>query len=150
VNFFHQWWPELLQDDKNPFLYVFETPLIVARKAKQSKYWYNEDYHKFDSEAHKGWDITRAKGLAALKKPDWKMLLAEPKLIDDGDLKESSMTVTSRKRSTCCSTSKRGPMTAKKNGWVKLRARPLTSPRMVAGSRPSRIRLMPTRTPSTA
>jgi DNA gyrase/topoisomerase IV subunit B len=34
VNFFHQWWPELLQDEKNPFLYVFETPLIVARKAK--------------------------------------------------------------------------------------------------------------------
>lgn len=92
VNFFYTWWPELLQDESKPFLYVFETPLIIATKGKQSKYWYNDDYDQFDNDDYKGWEITRAKGLAALKKPDWATLLADPKLIpitDDGNLKES-------------------------------------------------------------
>ncbi len=92
INFFYQWWPELFQDENKPFIYVFETPLIVARKGKEVKYWYNDDYHNFDSDKFKGWDIVRAKGLAALKKADWKILLDKPRLIpiiDDGKLKES-------------------------------------------------------------
>lgn len=92
VNFFYQWWPELFEDKRNPFLYVFETPLIVARKGKVAKFWFNDDYDQFDSDAYKGWEVTRAKGLAALHKPDWKILLAEPKLtpiVDDGELKEA-------------------------------------------------------------
>lgn len=92
VNFFYQWWPELFEDQKNPFLHVFETPLIIARKGKTVKFWYNDDYDKFSGDAHKGWDVTRAKGLAALHKPDWKILLNEPKLTpitDDGQLKDS-------------------------------------------------------------
>jgi DNA gyrase/topoisomerase IV subunit B len=91
VNFFYQWWPELFADESKPFLYVFETPLIIATKGKQTKYWYNDDYDSFDSDDYKGWEVTRAKGLAALKKPDWQRLLAEPKLTpitDDGELKE--------------------------------------------------------------
>lgn len=92
VNFFFTWWPELLQDPAKPFLYVFETPLIIATKGKQSRYWYNDDYEQFNNDEYKGWEITRAKGLAALKKPDWATLLADPKLIpitDDGNLAES-------------------------------------------------------------
>jgi DNA gyrase/topoisomerase IV subunit B len=91
VNFFYQWWPELFQDEKNPFLYVFETPLIIARRGKVVKFWYNDDYHKFDGDEFKGWDVTRAKGLAALAKPDWKLLLSDPRatpLTDDGELSE--------------------------------------------------------------
>lgn len=92
VNFFYQFWPELFENPDKPFIYIFETPLIIARKGKQVKYWYNDDYDKFDPEKFKGWDITRAKGLAALKKPDWKVLHAEPRLVpivDDGGLKDA-------------------------------------------------------------
>jgi DNA gyrase/topoisomerase IV subunit B len=92
VNFFYQWWPELFEDEKKPFLYVFETPLIVARKGKEFKYWYNDDYDTFSSDNYKGWEVTRAKGLAALKKPDWKVLLADPKVLpitDDGKLRDA-------------------------------------------------------------
>lgn len=92
VNFFYTLWPELLQDKDKPFLYVFDTPLIIAVKGKQRKYWYNDNYAEFDAEAHKGWDITRAKGLAALKRDDWKYVLANPKVrtvVDDGNLKEA-------------------------------------------------------------
>lgn len=92
VNFFYTLWPDLFDPAKPPFIYVFDTPLIIAVKGKQRKYWYNEDYDQFDPEEWKGWEITRAKGLAALKREDWKYVLANPKLrpiVDDGHLKEA-------------------------------------------------------------
>ncbi len=94
VNFFYQCWPELFDPEKSPFIYVFNTPLIIAIKGKQRKYWYSEDYDNFDPEKHKGWEIIRAKGLARLKKEDWKQILEKPEekaipIIDDGRLKET-------------------------------------------------------------
>lgn len=92
VNFFYTLWPDLFDPSREPFIYVFDTPLIIAVKGKQRKYWFNENYDEFNSEAHKGWEITRAKGLAALKKDDWKYALANPKvqpITDDGNLKDS-------------------------------------------------------------
>lgn len=91
VNFFYQLWPELF-DANDPFLYVFDTPLIIATKGKQKKYWFNDDYATFDQDQYKGWEITRAKGLAALRKPDWINMLAEPRatpITDDGGLREA-------------------------------------------------------------
>ena len=92
VNFFYTVWPELFDPEKPPFIYMFDTPLIIAVKGKQRKYWYNDNYHDFDSESFKGWDITRAKGLAALKTDDWKWVLTNPKatpVTDDGELKKA-------------------------------------------------------------
>lgn len=89
VNFFYQLWPELF-DPTNPFIYVFDTPLIIAAKGKQRRYWYKDNYHEFDQVEMKGWEITRAKGLAALRKIDWQNALAEPRvtpIVDDGELK---------------------------------------------------------------
>jgi DNA gyrase/topoisomerase IV subunit B len=100
TNFFFSCWPELF-DGTKPFLHVFETPLIIAVKGKQRKYWYADNYEKFDAEAHKGWEITRAKGLAALKKDDWKYVLANPKLIpivNDGKLSDSLDMIFNTKR----------------------------------------------------
>lgn len=91
VNFFYTLWPELF-DPERPFIYVFDTPLIVAVKGKTRKYWFNDNYGDFDPEDYKGWEITRAKGLAALKRDDWRAALANPKvqpIVDDGKLKES-------------------------------------------------------------
>lgn len=91
TNFFHYCWPELFEPG-NPFINVFETPLIIAVKGKQRKYWYADNYDQFNPDDYnksKGWDVTRAKGLAALKKDDWKYVLENPKLIpivEDGEL----------------------------------------------------------------
>jgi DNA gyrase/topoisomerase IV subunit B len=88
VNYFYQLWPELF-DPKSPFLYIFQTPFIIAKKGKVKKYWYSDDYDTFSSDEYKGWEITRAKGLAALKKDDWQAELAKPRVtpvVDDGDL----------------------------------------------------------------
>ena len=91
TNFFYLNWPELF-DSANPIIHVFETPLIIAAKGKDRKYWYADDVEKFDNDKYRGWEITRAKGLAQLKEVDWKFALAHPKsfpLIDDGELAES-------------------------------------------------------------
>lgn len=92
VNFFYTYWKELFDPKQEPFIYVFDTPLIIATKGKNIKYWYNDDIHTFDSDKLKGWEITRAKGLAALKKHDWEEVLKNPKLIpivDDGKLSDA-------------------------------------------------------------
>jgi len=92
INFFYTLWPELFDPQKAPFIYLFDTPLIVAAKAKTRKYWYSDNYDEFDSENYSkknGWDVTRAKGLAALKQEDWGWVLENPKaraVVDDGNL----------------------------------------------------------------
>lgn len=89
VGVFYEYWPELFEPTKPAFLHVFETPLLIAVKGKNRKYWYNNDYHTFDPEKFKGWEIVRAKGLAALEREDWRYVLKNPKLVpivDDGKL----------------------------------------------------------------
>jgi DNA gyrase subunit B len=92
VNFFYTFWKELFDSNLPPFIYIFDTPLIIAVKGKTRKFWYNDNIEDFNGDDYKGWEITRAKGLAALKKEDWKQILLAPKLIpiiDDGKLDES-------------------------------------------------------------
>jgi DNA gyrase/topoisomerase IV subunit B len=87
-NFFYTCWPELFDPEK-PYIYSFDTPLIIAVKGKQRRYWYADDYSNFNAEKFNGWDITRAKGLAALVREDWQHILANPRvvsIVDDGHL----------------------------------------------------------------
>jgi DNA gyrase/topoisomerase IV subunit B len=91
-NFFYTCWPELFDPTRPPYIYAFNTPLIIAVKGKQRRYWYADDYRQFDPAKFTGWDITRAKGLAALVKEDWQHVLAHPRavpLVDDGQLREA-------------------------------------------------------------
>ena len=92
VAFFHTHWPELFMDSENPFIFDFDTPLVILVKGKDRQYVYDSDYSKFDPSEWKGWQIIRAKGLARLTQADWKSLLGTPKLVpllDDGKLSES-------------------------------------------------------------
>lgn len=85
-------YPELFQDADNPFVYVFETPLIILSKGKERRYFYNNNISSFSPDKFRGWDTVRAKGLAALKKEDWKAVLANPTLhpiVDDGSMKDA-------------------------------------------------------------
>jgi DNA gyrase/topoisomerase IV subunit B len=99
VNFFYRYWPELFDPDKPPFIYLLDTPLIVATKGKIHRFWYNDDVDKFDPEKYKGWEIIRAKGLAALTKDDWKIILKAPQIrpiLDDGGLAQALDTIFSQ------------------------------------------------------
>ena len=92
TNFFYTYWPELFDKDKEPIFYVFNTPFIIARKGNQTKYWYSHNYQEFIPDEYKGWELTRAKGLAALEKNDWVYSLQNPDLyaiVDDGKMNES-------------------------------------------------------------
>jgi len=92
VAFFHTHWPELFMDSNNPFIFDFDTPLVILVKGKDRQYVYDSDYANFDPSDWKGWQIIRAKGLARLTQADWKTLLVAPKLVpllDDGKLSES-------------------------------------------------------------
>lgn len=92
INFFYTFWPELFQDQENPFLNIFQTPFVIAEKSGKKNYWYAHDYNTFDPEKWKGWSITRAKGLGTLVKEDWKYSIDNPVLepiYDDGNLKDS-------------------------------------------------------------
>lgn len=92
TNFFYSYWPELFDASKDPVFYVFNTPFVIARKGKQNKYWYSHNYDDFEPAKYKGWEITRAKGLAALEEDDWIYSLKNPDLyaiVEDGEMKES-------------------------------------------------------------
>ena len=92
VNILFTYWPELFEDKANPFVNIFMTPYIIARKGKENKYWYGDDYASFDPEKNKGWEITRAKGLSSLRPVDWKYSLQNPNLlpiVNDPDMAET-------------------------------------------------------------
>lgn len=103
VNFFYTFWPELFDKD-DPFLSLYQTPLIIAHKGKNTKYWYADNYDDFDSKQFNkktGWEVTRAKGLGSLESDDWIHCLANPNLFevyDDGELKESLDLIFNSKR----------------------------------------------------
>ena len=89
VNYFYQTWPDLF-NPKSPFIYVFQTPFIIAKKGKLRKYWYSDNHGDFKPDDFRGWEITRAKGLAAMNDVDWENAFAKPRLtpiVDNGDLK---------------------------------------------------------------
>lgn len=89
INFFYTYWPELFDAKQEPFVYIFQTPFIIAEKGKERKYWYADNADQFDGNDYKGWSITRAKGLGSLQTEDWKHALANPKvtpIVDDGKM----------------------------------------------------------------
>lgn len=101
VNFFYTYWKELFDPNEKPFIYIFNTPFIIAERGKERKYWYAQNYKEFNPETYKGWTITRAKGLGSLMKEDWTHSLKNPNLIpllDDGKLQESLDLVFSNSR----------------------------------------------------
>ena len=92
MNFFHTFWPELFDPKDPPFINIFKTPFIIAEKGKQRKYWYSHNYQDFDSAAHSGWSVTRAKGLSTLTEEDWQYSLDNPELfpiVNDGNMQDT-------------------------------------------------------------
>jgi len=92
TNFLFTFWPELFSDPDHPIVYQFDTPLIILVKGQKRKYIYSDAYDSFNSADWNGWHIIRAKGLARLTQPDWKKVIATPKLIsitEDGGMKDT-------------------------------------------------------------
>jgi DNA topoisomerase-2 len=79
-NFFNKFWPELFQQGK---IFKVQTPLVVAKKGKETKYFYtNDEYKIWESTIDiKKWDIEYKKGLASLEDYEYEEIIKSPKLI---------------------------------------------------------------------
>lgn len=79
INFFVRNWPELLTEGR---LWKVSTPLRVAKKGKELRYFYSEDEHAVwaaSAEAKRGgWEVTYKKGLAALNDDEYEEIVRRP------------------------------------------------------------------------
>jgi len=79
-NFFNRYWPELFESNR---IYKVQTPLVVAKKGKDSRFFYtNEEYKAWESSTNlKGWNIEYKKGLASLEDDEYEDIIKNPKLV---------------------------------------------------------------------
>ena len=78
INFLGKYWPELF--DKGMVLKV-ETPLMVAKKGKETLSFYTDaEYKEWESKQKNlnQWNIEYKKGLAALEDDEYKEIIKNP------------------------------------------------------------------------
>jgi DNA topoisomerase-2 len=81
INFFDRFWPELFDEGR---IYKVQTPLVVAKKAKQTLYFYTQsEYNQWESKTPdiKKWEVEYKKGLASLEDYEYEEIIKNPRLI---------------------------------------------------------------------
>jgi DNA topoisomerase-2 len=91
INFFNRFWPELFDQGR---IYKVMTPLVVAKKGKESLNFYtNSEFDEWSSKNKaSSWNVEYKKGLAALESDEYEQIIHNPKLIqikNDPDYKHS-------------------------------------------------------------
>lgn len=91
INFFNRFWPELFDQGR---IYKVMTPLVVAKKGKESINFYtNEEFEKWSNKNNSSsWGVEYKKGLAALEDAEYEEIIKNPKVVqikNDKDYKES-------------------------------------------------------------
>jgi DNA topoisomerase-2 len=91
INFFDRFWPELFDQGR---VYKVMTPLVVAKKGKESLNFYtNEEFEKWLSKNKtSAWNIEYKKGLGALEDAEYEEIIKNPYLVqikNDKSYKES-------------------------------------------------------------
>lgn len=79
INFFGKYWPELFDEGR---MLKVETPLMVAKKGKETLSFYSdEDYKVWESKQKSlsSWNIEYKKGLAALEDEEYQEIIRSPK-----------------------------------------------------------------------
>ena len=78
INFFGKYWPELFE---RGIICRVMTPLVVAKKGNEKKWFYTNKEFEAWEEAQKtlsGWSIEYKKGLAALENDEYKEIIQNP------------------------------------------------------------------------
>jgi DNA topoisomerase-2 len=91
INFFNRFWPELFDQGR---VYKVITPLVVAKKGKESINFYtNEEFEKWSAKNRVSqWNIEYKKGLAALEDAEYAEIIRDPKVVqikNDKDYRDS-------------------------------------------------------------
>jgi DNA topoisomerase-2 len=79
INFFGKYWPELFEEGK---VLKVETPLMVAKKGKETLSFYSEeDYKEWElkQKSLSSWNIEYKKGLAALEDDEYQEIIRSPR-----------------------------------------------------------------------
>jgi DNA topoisomerase-2 len=91
INFFNRFWPELFDQGR---VYKVMTPLVVAKKGKESLNFYTNE--EFDAWLKKNkastWEIEYKKGLGALEDAEYEEIIKNPYLVqikNDKDYRDS-------------------------------------------------------------
>jgi DNA topoisomerase-2 len=96
INFFAKYWPELFD---NSMVYKVMTPLVVAKKGKESINFYTtQEFEKWTSKGNinpSTWNIEYKKGLAALEDEEYEQIIKNPYAIKIKLDKESKNTLQS-------------------------------------------------------
>ncbi len=80
INFFGKYWPELFE---NGCVLKVDTPLMVAKKGKETLSFYtDEEYKEWESKQKSinSWSVEYKKGLAALEDIEYQEIIKNPKL----------------------------------------------------------------------
>ena len=78
INFFGKYWPELFEEGR---ILKVETPLMVAKKGKQTLSFYSdEEYKEWERKQRSinSWNIEYKKGLAALEDDEYREIIRSP------------------------------------------------------------------------
>lgn len=79
INFFGKYWPELFTEGR---MLKIETPLMVAKKGKETLSFYSDiEYKKWEAKQKSlsAWSIEYKKGLAALEDEEYKDIIKSPR-----------------------------------------------------------------------
>jgi len=77
INFFHRW-PELFIEKR---IVLLKTPIVLARKGKQVKRYYNLEEYEADVKLLKTWEVSYIKGLGSLQESEYKRIIDKPKYV---------------------------------------------------------------------
>lgn len=80
INFFGKYWPEMFEEGR---ILKIETPLMVAKKGKETLSFYSDDEYKLWESKQKSlslWNIEYKKGLAALEDEEYQEIIKSPRL----------------------------------------------------------------------
>lgn len=96
LNFLYKYWPELIKEGR---IYQVETPIVVAKKGKETlKFYYDDEYQNWVNkvgDSIKNWNVEYKKGLAALENYEYKEIIQNPKLYQfvEDDLAKSQFQI---------------------------------------------------------
>jgi DNA topoisomerase-2 len=79
INFFGKYWPEMFEENR---MLKIETPLMVAKKGKETLSFYSdEDYKEWEKKQKSlsSWNIEYKKGLAALEDDEYQEIIRSPR-----------------------------------------------------------------------
>lgn len=79
INFFGKYWPEMFEEGR---ILKIETPLMVAKKGKDTLSFYSDDEYKLWESSQKSlslWNVEYKKGLAALEDEEYQEIIKSPR-----------------------------------------------------------------------